>query len=149
MRIANETAILIARAMMSSSMIYYGVSKIIDIAIFTGHPTTRAFMRLVADGMAAPLWFAYANAIFQALCGILVLLGMHTRKAAWGLVIWLIVLTLVGHAFWTMTGADRVSTLSTFFRNLGLIAAFMMVAAVGPGSLSVDGLRGKDLTRKR
>jgi putative oxidoreductase len=148
MRIANEAAILIARTMMSSSMIYYGASKIVDISIFTGHPTTRAFMRLVADGMAAPLWFAYANAIFQTLCGILVLLGMHTRKAAWGLVIWLTVLTVIGHAFWNMTGTDRVANLATFFRNLGLIAAFLMVAVVGPGSLSVDGQRGGGRRRR-
>lgn len=142
MRIATDTAILIARALMASSMIYYGASKIVNIAIFTGHPTTKAFMQLVAGGMAAPLWFAYANAIFQTLCGILVLLGLHTRKASWGLVIWLSVMTVVGHAFWNMTGADRVANLSTFFRNLGLIAAFLMVAVVGPGALSVDGQRG-------
>jgi putative oxidoreductase len=146
--IASNAAIAIARVLMSSSMIYYGASKLIDITIFTTHPTTKAFMSMVAGGAAAPLWFAYLNAGFQTLCGILVLLGAHSRKAAWGMVVWLAVLTVVGHAFWNMTGENRIANLSLFFRNLGLIAAFLMVAAVGPGSLSVDGARGEGARRR-
>ena len=141
MRIATDTAILIAHALMASSMIYYGASKIVDISIFTGHHTTQAFMNLFAGGGKAPLWFAYLNAIFQTFCGILVLVGFYARTAAMGLVIWLSVLTFVGYPVWKMTGADRVASLSIFFRNLAMIAAFLMVAATGPGSLSFDGRR--------
>jgi putative oxidoreductase len=129
---------LVARVLMSASMIRYGAAKLVDIRVFTNNSTTINFMEIFAGGMPAPLWFAYANAVFQTGAAICVLVGFHTRIAAGLLAIWLCVLTLVGHPFWTMDPDSAVQHESLFYRNLAMIAADLLIAAVGAGRYAVD-----------
>ena len=38
--------------------------------------------------------------------------------------------TLIGHAFWTMTGIERFHNLNAFLEHFGLIGGFLMVAVL-------------------
>ena len=134
----GDFVVLLARIMMSSSMIYYGCQKLIDISMFTTNFATMRLMQFVANGAPCPLWFAYANAVFQTLTGLMVLFGFKGRWAAGGLTLWLIVLTYLGHPFWMMSGYERLFNESMFYRNLGLIAAFAMIFVTGCKRYSID-----------
>lgn len=133
---------LVARILMAASMIRYGAAKLVDIRIFTQNGTTINFMEIFAGGMPAPLWFAYANAVFQTGAAIFVLIGFQTRISAGLLAIWLCVLTLVGHPFWNMPPDSAVQHESLFYRNLAMIAAYLLIAAVGAGRYAVESRLG-------
>lgn len=139
----KDLLVLLCRILMSACMIRYGAAKLIDIDLFVDHVTTRRFMELVAGGAPAPLWFAYANAIFQTAAGMCVLIGFQVRVAAGLLVVWLAVLTLVGHPFWRLSGGDALLNESLFYRNLGLMAAFLLIVAHGAGRWAVDAIDRK------
>ena len=129
----GDFVVLLARIMMSSSMIYYGCQKLIDISMFTTNFATMRLMQFVANGAPCPLWFAYANAVFQMLAGLMVLFGFKGRWASG-----LIALTYLGHPFWMMSGYERLFNESMFYRNLGLIAAFAMILATSCKGYSID-----------
>jgi putative oxidoreductase len=132
-----DFAKLVARMLMAASMIRYGVAKLLDIRMFTENSTTINFMEIFAGGMPAPLWFAYANAVFQTGAAIFVLIGFQARIAAGLLAVWLSVLTLVGHPFWAMAPDVAAQHESLFYRNLAMIAAYVLIAAAGPGRYAV------------
>ena len=136
--ILSNFVFLIARILMSASMIVYGSRKFIDISMFTNNFATQRLMVLVAHGQSCPLWFAYSNTIFQTLAGIMVLLGFRTRLASGLLSLWLIALTYLGHPFWIMHGYEQTFNESMFYRNLGLIAAFMLIFTTGGGKYTID-----------
>ena len=119
-------------------MLRYGVAKLIDINIFVENPTTLRFMDFIAGGMKSPLWFAYANALFQTASALFVLVGFHTRMSAFLLALWLCVLTYFGHPFWSMDLPERILNESLFYRNLALISAYVMIFATGPGRFAFD-----------
>lgn len=134
----NDLLMSSARVLMAAPMIRYGFAKLINIDIFIENFATRRFMDFFAHGIEAPLWFAYSNAIFQTVAGVFVLLGFKSREAAILLVGWLITLTYFGHPFWSMTGGERIFNESYFYRNLAMIAAFLMLFLNGSGELSID-----------
>lgn len=126
--------------MMSVSMIRYGYAKLIDIHVFIDSFITKRFMEFFAHGIEAPLWFAYSNALFQFSAGVLVLAGYKARISALLLVMWLSVLTYFGHPFWNMEGTQRLTNESFFYRNIAMIAAFLMICAYGPGKYTIANL---------
>jgi len=130
--------VLMARILMSSSMIFYGCQKFVDISLFTSNYATMRLMQFIANGLPCPLWFAYANAGFQLLAGLMVLVGFKGRWAAGALTVWLIALTYLGHPYWMMSGYERLFNESIFYRNLGLIAAFAMIFVTGCKRYSID-----------
>jgi len=130
--------VLMARILMSSSMIFYGCQKFVDISLFTSNYATMRLMQFIANGLPCPLWFAYANAGFQLLAGLMVLVGFKGRWAAGALTVWLIALTYLGHPYWMMSGYERLFNESMFYRNLGLIAAFAMIFVTGCKRYSID-----------
>ena len=68
---------------------------------------------------------------------------LKTRWVAWGLIVYLIIATLVGHPFWAMEGPVRFSYQFHFYKNLAIIAAYLMLIVSGPGAYSVDAKIGE------
>jgi putative oxidoreductase len=59
--------------------------------------------------------------------------------AAWGLFVWVIIATYLGHPFWTMEGAARALNQTQFFKNIAIMGGLLLLASAGPGRVSVDG----------
>jgi len=123
---------------MAPIMVLYGIDKLADVNNFINNPATVRFMFLFAQGGVAPMWFAYANAIFQLAIGMAVLVGFKTRVSALLVVLWLIPVTYLGHPFWA--GINPVFNEPQFYKNLAIIAAYLMIASFGAGRYSADGL---------
>jgi putative oxidoreductase len=49
---------------------------------------------------------------------------------------------LIGHRYWTMTGADRVDSMDSFYKNLSIMGGFLLLYVTGAGKYSIDGLFG-------
>ena len=134
---SSDLILLLARCLASPIMLVYGLSKLLDIRDdFEDNPATQRFMKVFDHGATPPLWFAYANALFQFGMGLTILLGFETRIAAALVALWLIPVTYFGHPFWA--GIDPAVNKENFIKNLGIIAAYLMLFCFGAGKYSLD-----------
>jgi putative oxidoreductase len=46
----------------------------------------------------------------------------------------------IGHRYWTMTGADRVDSMDSFYKNLSVMGGFLLLYITGAGKYSIDRL---------
>lgn len=133
---AHDLSLLLARILMAPIMMVYGAQKLLDINQFLMNPATKRMMEAWASGATAPIWFAYANGAFQLLSGLFVLLGIKARLSAGLVVIWLVPVTYFGHPFWAGIRPDFNE--AQFYKNLAIIAAYLLIAAMGAGRYSID-----------
>jgi putative oxidoreductase len=70
--------------------------------------------------------------------GILLLIGWKTRWLAWLLALHVLIATAVAHRFWTYEAAQQFAQTSFFFKNLAIVGALLIIAAAGPGRISLD-----------
>jgi putative oxidoreductase len=127
---------LISRILMSALFIVYGYAKLTNVDSVLNSAATKRFMDLAMHGAAAPTWLGYLIGAIEFFGGIAIILGIATRWIAGLFVIYLIIITYLGHPFWmTGTPADKVN----FYKNLVIIGAFLMLAVSGGGAHSVDG----------
>ena len=66
------------------------------------------------------------------------MLGFKTGISALFAVLWLIPVTYFGHPFWA--GIDPIFNEVNFSKNLGIIAAYLMISCFGAGRFSIDAI---------
>lgn len=125
----NSTLILVARIFLALLFIVGGFGKL------AGGPANFAGY-LGSLGFPAPLFFAWATIAVELLGGLAILLGFQTRNAAYALAAFCIASAIVAH----FDFADQ-NQMTQFLKNLGLAGGFLLLAATGPGTLSIDGRR--------
>lgn len=123
---------------MSAVFIVYGSLKFINVASIVNSPGTKRFMDLVASGAAVPTWLGYVIAAIELFGGLAILIGVKTRWVAWAFVVYVIIVTGLAHSFWTMEGAARATNQANFYKNLAIMAAYLLLAITGAGRYSVD-----------
>jgi putative oxidoreductase len=134
----SDVVTLISRILMSLVFIVYGYLKFADVSAIVNNPGTKRFMDLVAGGTPAPAWLGYLIAAIELVGGLAILIGLKTRWIAWAFVAWVVIVTLLGHPFWGMEGAARAANQANFYKNLAIMAAYLLLAINGPGRYSVD-----------
>ncbi len=76
--------------------------------------------------------------------GISVLLGYHARIGAWLLVLFLVPVTLLMHAFWGVPDPMMAKMQQIMFmKNLSMLGGALLVAYFGAGPLSLDARHGR------
>jgi putative oxidoreductase len=122
--------LLFARGSVAPLFLYSGVGKVMAFSDTAG--------RLYggADGLGKLL---AAGAIAIELgCGTALLFGLFVRKAAIVLILFTIAATFVFHNFWASPEAQVPVQVINFLKNVGLVGALTLIAALGAGSISVD-----------
>jgi uncharacterized membrane protein YphA (DoxX/SURF4 family) len=89
-------------------------------------------------GAAAPTWLGYLIAGIELFGGLAILIGIKTRWVAWAFVVYVIIITALAHPFWTMEGTARAANQANFYKNLAIMAAYLLLAITGAGRYSVD-----------
>jgi putative oxidoreductase len=135
----SDVVNVISRVLLSSVFIVYGWLKLMNVDSIVNNPGTKRFMDLIAGGAPTPTWLGYLIAAIEFFGGLAILLGIKTRWIAWALVAYTIVVTYFGHPFWGMEGQPRGANMVNFYKNLAIIAGFMLLATSGGGRYSVDG----------
>lgn len=135
----SDVVSLLSRILMSAVFIVYGYMKFVDVGSILNNPGTKRFMDMAAGGAPAPTWLGYLIAAIELFGGIAILLGIKTRWVAWALVVYLVILTGLGHPFWLLEGAARGANQAHFYKNLAIMAAYLLLAIHGGGRYSVDG----------
>jgi uncharacterized membrane protein YphA (DoxX/SURF4 family) len=72
-------------------------------------------------------------AIFAGLGGLFVLLGIKVRLGAILLILFLIPLTVIMHAFWMYDGSMREMQMMTFLKNISIIGGLFVLASCDTG----------------
>jgi putative oxidoreductase len=71
--------------------------------------------------------------------GLSIALGYRARWGAWLLVGFLVPVTLVMHAFWTLHDPASIHIQQAMFaKNLSMLGAALLIANLGVGPLSID-----------
>ncbi len=120
--------ILVGRILLSIMFIVAGFGKLTAIGGTAGY-----FGSL---GIPAPTVVAVLVGLLELLGGLAVLVGFRTREAAGALAVFTVAASLLAHMDWS----DGMQ-LMIFQKNLAVAGGFLILAAFGPGALSVDAKR--------
>lgn len=126
----NDEIILAARLLLAALFLIFGWRKLKDYSgtvsqiAQLGGPMPR-LAAAVAIFMELPVAFAVA-------------IGAFTRPAALLMFLYTLGTALIGHRYWTMTGAGRVDSMDGFYKNLSIMGGFLLLYITGPGKYSVD-----------
>ncbi len=128
---------LIGRLLLSAIFIMSGVNK------FMNPDQTVAYM--TQHGLPAVQVLFWAAVAVELLGGALVVVGFQARIGAGLLACFLVPTTLVFHKFWGgPVGAeiDQAQLIATM-KNLAIMGGLLVIAALGPGGLSIDERMGR------
>src|SRR5580658_1245693 len=131
--IADEL-ILAARLLLATLFLIFGWRKLRD---YSG-----TVSQLVQLGAPMPV-LAAAVAIFMELpVAFAVAVGAFARPSALLLVLYTLGTALIAHRYWTVTGADRVESMDSFYKNISIVGGFLLLYITGAGKYSIDALYG-------
>jgi putative oxidoreductase len=130
----NDELILAARLLLATLFLIFGWRKLRD---YSG-----TVSQIVQLGAPMPV-LAAAVAIFMELpVAFAVAVGAFARPSALLLILYTLGTALIGHRYWTVTGADRVASMDGFYKNLSIMGGFLLLYTTGAGKYSIDALCG-------
>jgi putative oxidoreductase len=126
----NAIILLASRVMLAAVFVVFGIRKLMAVAGTAGY-----FGKL---GLPMPEVLIWVVILIELGGGLLLIIGWKTRLVAWIMAAFTIGATFVAHRYWEVDGAQYVPQLTNFMKNLAIAGGLLMVAACGPGRLSVD-----------
>jgi putative oxidoreductase len=131
---ANAELILVARLFLATLFLIFGWRKLRD---YSG--TVRQIVQL---GGPMPRLAAAIAILMELPVALAVAVGAFARPSALLLVLYTLGTALIGHRYWTMTGAAQVDSMDGFYKNLSIMGGFLLLYITGAGKYSIDALRG-------
>lgn len=130
--LANRTdeLLLIARLLLMFLFVMSGLEKLTN---FSG---TVAFM--ATEGAPLPTVAAGIAIFMELFVGVALIVGFYTRPLAFLFTFFVLGTALIGHHYWSMTGAARANNMIHFYKNMSIIAGFLLLTVTGAGKYSVD-----------
>lgn len=125
----SAAVVLAARLLLSILFIFAGFGKLTDISGTAGW--------FGSIGLPLPMVAAVVVGLLEFLGGLAILVGFKTRIAAIAIAVFTIAASLVAHTNF----ADQIQMLM-FLKNLSITGGLLVLAAFGPGTLSIDARRG-------
>ncbi|KQV44148.1 MULTISPECIES: DoxX family protein [unclassified Rhizobium] len=120
--------VLVGRILLSIIFILAGFGKITALGGTAGY--------FGSMGLPVPMVTAVVVALVELLGGIAILVGFQTRIVSYILALFCVATAFVAH----FDFADQMQMIN-FQKNLAMAGGFLVLAAYGPGALSVDARR--------
>ena len=138
----QNAVVLVGRILLALMFVTAGFPKLMD-------PPGTAGM-ITNAGLPAATALAYLAGIFEVVAGLFVLVGFQTRIAAYLLAAFSVFTALVFHSGSINIpdfpeGANGLLTVFNglmMWKNITIAGGFLVLAAFGPGSISLDARRG-------
>lgn len=127
---ARHLLLLIGRIALVVLFIIFGYPKL------TGFSGTVQYMTSLGTPM--PMLAAIIAVVMEVPAAILIVLGFFTRPVAVLFVFYTLGTAIIGHHYWNMTGDAVMPNMINFYKNISIAGAFILLAIVGPGALSLD-----------
>ena len=116
--------------------------SLIFIMTLATHFTAGAIGYAAQSGVPMAGVLVPLSGVIAALGGLSVLLGYKAKLGAWLLVVFLIPVTFVMHAFWTVQDPMmRQFQMAMFMKNIGLLGGALLITQFGSGPASLDARR--------
>lgn len=130
MKNQTDALALVGRILLGLIFVLSGFQKLTG---FSG-----AVGAIASKGLPMPEVLAVLTIIIELGAGLLLVVGLKARWAAFLIFLFIIPVSLSFHNFWTMEGAAAAMNKVQFLKNLSIMGGMLMVAAFGPGRYSVD-----------
>src|SRR6202047_820152 len=130
----NDEVILAARLFLTALFLIFGWRKLRD---FSG-----TVSQMVQLGVPVPVLAAGVATFMELPVAFAVAVGAFTRPAALLMFFYTLGTALIGHRYWTMTGAEKVDSMDGFYKNLSIMGGFLLLCTTGAGKYSIDALLG-------
>jgi putative oxidoreductase len=98
--------------------------------------------RMVQDGAPLAVLSAVIAIFMELPVAFAVAVGAFTRPAAALLALYTLATALIAHHYWTVTGANKVDNMESFYKNLSIVGGFLLLYVTGAGKYSIDALFG-------
>ncbi|ACA18782.1 DoxX family protein [Methylobacterium sp. 4-46] len=126
----TNAVLLVARLCVVALFLWSGFGKLMNPGGVTA--------AIAGKGLPAPQILAYLTIAAELGLGALIALGLYARAAAVALAAFTVLTVVFFHNFWAMTGEAVRTNQIQALKNLSIIGALLMIAAVGPGRLAVN-----------
>ena len=126
----HDAAALIGRILLAVMFVISGWGKITG---FSGTVDSIAGKELPIPQVLAAIAIA-----IELGAGLAIVFGWKTRWAAVAMMVFLVVITPIFHAFWNVPADQATMQLINFMKNLSILGGMILLFAWGPGRYSVD-----------
>ena len=137
----KDALALIGRILLAAMFVISGWGKV------TGYSGTVGY--IASQGLPVPQLLAMMAIAIELGAGLAIAFGWMTRWAALAMVIFLIVITPIFHAFWNVPADQAMTQSINFMKNLSILGGMLLLWAFGPGRFSVDEARMRDVEMPR
>ena len=111
----------------------------IFIAASLGHFSQDTIVFAGSQGVPLAAVLVPLSGVIGFLGGLSILIGFKARYGAWLLVIFLVPVTLMMHAFWNIDDVmENGIQKAMFLKNLSMLGAALLLTYFGSGPMSVD-----------
>ncbi len=128
--VPRPTWMLFGRIMIAAIFLVSGFAKLTDPSGTIGY--------MEAQGIPSAHALAIIAGLAEVLGGAAVLFGLLTRPGAFGLLVFMIPTTLIFHGFWMFEGAEAMTQMVNFMKNLAIMGGLAVLVAQGAGRYSID-----------
>jgi putative oxidoreductase len=151
----RDVAALVGRILLAAIFVYSGLGKVMHMGGLVGMTSAHFASAGIPPFLVYP--GLYLSVLVELGCGLLVIAGLKARWAALIIFLWLIPVTLVFHvadyyqAVQQHQGMGATIQQIMFLKNFAIMGGLLLLAAMGPGGLSIDGrtsATGIDTTRR-
>jgi putative oxidoreductase len=130
----NDEVILAARLLLATLFLIFGWRKLRD---YSG-----TVSQIVQLGGPMPELAAAAAIVMELPVAFAVAVGAFARPLALLMFIYTLGTALIGHRYWTVTGAGKVDSMDGFYKNLSIMGGFLLLYITGAGKYSIDAILG-------
>ena len=122
--------VLMGRIFLGAILVLSGIMKLVN------YEGTVAHMQ--AAGIPGASALAPIAGVAEILGGAAVIFGLFARLGAMGLLVFMVITTLVFHAFWNYEGAEQTTQTINFMKNLAIMGGLLLLVGHGPSRYSLD-----------
>ena len=126
----HDELILAARLLLATLFLIFGWRKLRD---YSG-----TVSQMVQLGAPMPVLAAAVATFMELPVAFAVAVGAFARPSALLMFFYMLGTALIGHRYWTMTGADYVDGMDSFYKNLSIMGGFLLLYITGAGKYSID-----------
>jgi putative oxidoreductase len=127
----NNTLVpLLGRILLCALFLQSGYMKLMNAGGTAGY--------LGKLGLPMPEVLVWGVIAVEVLGALLIVIGWQTRLMAWIMAVFTVGTAILGHKFWGIDAAQVGAQLTQFLKNLSIASGFLVLAAYGPGRISVD-----------
>jgi putative oxidoreductase len=127
----NNTLVpLLGRILLCALFLQSGYMKLMNAGGTAGY--------LGKLGLPMPEVLVWGVIAVEVLGALLIVIGWQTRLMAWIMAVFTVGTAILGHKFWGIDAAQVGAQLTQFLKNLSIAGGFLVLAAYGPGRISVD-----------